>query len=155
MGVVLICGLWVAGLLLAPLPSTGRHRLRPMLAAGVYSAGALVCHQRSERSFHLAGAQLPVCARCLGLYVGGLVGAIGWVFAAGTRATRAEGVRRILEPRRLRAVLVIAAAPTLLTVLTAQLGVWDPANALRAMLALPLGIVIGGLVSAFASRDLR
>ena len=57
--------------------------------------------------------------------------------------------------RRLRAVLVIAAAPTLLTVLTAQLGVWDPANALRAMLALPLGIVIGGLVSAFASRDLR
>lgn len=154
-GVVLICGLWVTGLVAAPLPSGDPQGLRPMLAAGVYAAGALVCHQRPERSFHLAGAQLPVCARCLGLYVGGWFGAIGWVLVAGARATSADRVRRILAPRLLRTVLVLAAAPTIVTVLTAQLGTWDPANAPRALFAVPLGIVIGGLVCAVASRDLR
>lgn len=30
----------------------------------------LNCHQLSERSFHIGIRQLPVCARCLGIYVG-------------------------------------------------------------------------------------
>ena len=39
-------------------------------ALTVYAVGALVCHQRIERSFRLWGVPLPVCARCLGLYFG-------------------------------------------------------------------------------------
>jgi uncharacterized membrane protein len=35
-----------------------------------------ICHQIPERSFYLAGAVLPVCARCLGLYSGFLLGAV-------------------------------------------------------------------------------
>ena len=41
-----------------------------MAASAVYVAGAVVCHQKAERSFSLAGQPLPVCARCTGIYVG-------------------------------------------------------------------------------------
>ena len=153
--VVLIVGLWVAGLVAAPLPGSSDDGLRPLLAAGMYAAGAMVCHQRPDRSFHLAGAQLPVCARCLGLYVGGLLGAIAWVIAAGPGTTRSDRVQRVLQPTVLRWVVAWAALPTVVTVITASLGWWDPANAPRALLAVPLGIAIGGVVCAVASRDLR
>ena len=32
--------------------------------------GSVVCHQMAERSFILGGKQLPVCARCTGIYAG-------------------------------------------------------------------------------------
>ncbi|MGC8877899.1 MAG: DUF2085 domain-containing protein [Anaerolineae bacterium] len=38
--------------------------------------GYAVCHQLPERSFHLAGEQLPLCARCSGTFLGALAGFI-------------------------------------------------------------------------------
>ena len=54
---------WVALLVAAPL-------LPAAPAALIYVLGSRICHQISERSFHVDGAQLPVCARCLGIYAG-------------------------------------------------------------------------------------
>jgi uncharacterized membrane protein len=153
--VILLGGLWVGALTAAPLPSRSSHGVRPWAAAAVYAAGAVVCHQRPQRSFHLAGAQLPVCARCLGLYVGGLLGAISWVVVAGAGAQRSGRAQRLLEPPVLRAILCACAIPTGLTVITAAAGVWDPSNVPRALLAVPIGIAVGALVCAVASRDLR
>ena len=45
-------------------------------AAVMYAAGSFICHQIPERSFHLDGIQLPVCARCFGLYGGGALGSM-------------------------------------------------------------------------------
>jgi uncharacterized membrane protein len=54
---------WLALLVFAPA--------LPVAVAGVtYLFGALICHQLPDRSFHVDGAQLPVCARCLGIYAG-------------------------------------------------------------------------------------
>jgi len=39
-----------------------------------YAYGALMCHQRPERSFFLAGNQLPICVRCFGIELGMIVG---------------------------------------------------------------------------------
>jgi uncharacterized membrane protein len=36
--------------------------------------GYAICHQIPERSFHLGGHQLPLCARCTGIYMGALAG---------------------------------------------------------------------------------
>jgi len=36
----------------------------------IYLAGHFTCHQRSDRSFYLNDNQLPVCSRCLGIYLG-------------------------------------------------------------------------------------
>ncbi len=38
------------------------------------------CHQKPERSFYYKKYQLPVCARCTGLYLGYLVGLIIGIF---------------------------------------------------------------------------
>ncbi|MGI6151328.1 MAG: DUF2085 domain-containing protein [Christensenellales bacterium] len=35
--------------------------------------GFLGCHQRPDRSFFIRGRQLPLCARCTGIFVGYLV----------------------------------------------------------------------------------
>ena len=45
-------------------------------AAVAYLLGSQICHQIAERSFHLAGAQLPVCARCTGIYAGFAAGVV-------------------------------------------------------------------------------
>ncbi len=45
--------------------------------------GYAVCHRISERSFHIGSFQLPLCARCSGMYLGAVTGLvfqsiIGW-----------------------------------------------------------------------------
>jgi len=117
----------------------------PYVAAFIYAAGSIVCHQLPERSFHIAGVQLPVCARCTGLYAGGLIGLIIWLARA----------RQPLSHAAARRALVLASIPTLASVLSAVAGWWDPGNALRAALALPLGVTVGAVVTAVAVRDLR
>ena len=102
-------------------------------AAAVYAASSRLCHQRPERSFHLAGVQLPVCGRCLGLY---LSAAIGGVIAWASR-TRPDG--------RARLVLAIAAVPTAATWAAEIAGLAAFSNLARALAALPLGLVAGWL----------
>jgi uncharacterized membrane protein len=115
------------------------------VAALVYLLGSFVCHQIPERSFHVAGSQLPVCARCTGLYVGGAVGVVVWL------ARRNRG----LSSAAARWALSLTAVPTLITLATAELGWWDPVNGTRAALALPLGLVVGAVVIAGLTRNLR
>ncbi len=100
----------------------------------VYDASGRICHQRSNRSFHVAGVQLPVCARCTGLYVSGAAGAlVAWL---GWR-------RRLNAPRHTRAVLVAAAIPTALTFSLEWLGLAHPSSMVRAICAVPLGVSAG------------
>jgi uncharacterized membrane protein len=45
--------------------------------------GYAVCHRISERSFHIGNYQLPLCARCSGMYLGAVTGLVyqvilGW-----------------------------------------------------------------------------
>jgi hypothetical protein len=69
--------LWAAAIVAAPFAAShGRLVWMPVAA---YQIGALICHQRPERSFHVAGTQMPVCARCFGLYAAGAAGVlIAW-----------------------------------------------------------------------------
>ena len=69
---------WVVALFVAVLvasrPTVGVPAYA--LSAAVYEIGSLICHQLPNRSFYFWGAQLPVCARCTGLYVGAAVAAL-------------------------------------------------------------------------------
>jgi uncharacterized membrane protein len=151
--------LWIAALLWAPTPAAGiadGWRVRAAYASAlVYVAGSYVCHQRPERSFHRAGAQLPVCARCFGLYAGGFVGVLAWAGFAGIGSAASTRATRILRSRRLCLVLISAALPTMISLAVAWLGWWDVPNTPRAVSALPLGSAIGAVVAAFAAGDLR
>lgn len=115
-----------------------------------YAVGSVVCHQIPDWSFHWSGVQFPVCARCTGLYLGGLMGLIGW--AAWTRVFRGSSP---IDPGRAVRALVVAGAPTAFTLVTALVGWWDPSNAGRALIAWPLGTAAGAVVAAVLSRDLR
>jgi uncharacterized membrane protein len=140
---------WNVALLAAPLGDP------PQLSAVTYLAASLVCHQQPDRSFHLAGAQVPVCARCLGLYAGAFVGVVGWTLMSGWRTTPRRTTRALLAAPLVRTSLIVAALPTLLSVALAWLGLWDSSNAMRAVLALPLGAIAAAVVAAVAAGDLR
>src|SRR3972149_1130153 len=60
--------------------------------------GFATCHRIPERSLHIDGHQLPLCARCTGIYIGLLT---GWTFIIARRRTRAAQ----LPPRLLKLVL--------------------------------------------------
>jgi uncharacterized membrane protein len=121
-------------LLVVASPMAARRGQGGWLAAAVYQAGSLICHQRPERSFHLDGVQLPVCARCFGLYASGALGLVlAWM-------------RRGRFPAaRVRAALALAAVPVAATVGLEWIGAIETTNVFRMLTAVPLGVV-GGVV---------
>lgn len=132
---------WVVLVVATPL-------LPAPLSAIIYAFGSLVCHQIPERSFHLQTFQLPVCARCLGLYSGAALGA---VWAASSSAGRRRGV---FAARDIRLVTVAAAIPTAMTVALEWAGWWQPSNLTRSIAGVPLGFVVAFVVTrALASRE--
>jgi len=133
---VLLTTGWTALLMTAPV-------MPAWAGAAMYGFGSLICHQIPERSFHLSGFQLPVCARCLGIYIGLSCGAAYvWV-----RAVTRRGIHPIAA-RTARRLAVLAAAPTLLTVALEAAGAWFPSNLTRAFAGLPLGAVVALVVTS-------
>lgn len=148
-----------------------------LILAFIFAAGSVICHQLPERSFFLDGRQLPVCARCTGLYLSGAAGLAAWLVVKLLRGWRPQTMPPASAPRNTSggasasakasadktagqarwamAFLLIAAAPTVVSYLTGVLGVWDGSNLTRAVLAVPLGVVAGGVVAAVGTKDLR
>ena len=125
-------------LLLVATPYAASHEpfagVRTVVAAATYAAGGLVCHQRPERSFGLWDIQMPVCARCGGLYAAAPFGALLGMLTGGRR--------RGSSARRLRVLLVVTALPTVAAVCGELVGLVSPTNMVRAILAVPLGFAI-------------
>jgi hypothetical protein len=122
---------WWAGILLATLvasrPQAQASSAGYAFALVVYAAGSLICHQRPERSFHLLGAQMPVCARCAGIYAGAAVAAsVSWL---GT-VRAARHLPRLDRGRATRALLV-SALPAVSTLLYEWTTGLTPGNWMR------------------------
>lgn len=122
-----------------------------LFIAFIFAVGSVVCHQLPERSFFLDGRQLPVCARCTGLYLSGAAGLAAWWTVKLLRGWRPQ----TMPPRLAMGLLAIVAAPTAVSYLTGVFGVWDGSNLTRAVLAVPLGVVAGAVVAAVSTKDLR
>lgn len=120
--------LWLAALFLAP--------------ALLMPVGAVICHQRPERSFVLDGRQMPVCARCTGLYAGAAFAVPLALLAASAIATS-----------RARAIALVASLPTGITWSLEFFGVAHFSNAIRFVAALPLGAAAAWLVLGVLSED--
>jgi uncharacterized membrane protein len=122
--------LWVVGLWLAP--------------ATFFPIGRYICHQRPERSFFRHGQQLPVCARCTGLYIG-----------AAIAAPLALALASSLASARARWIFGLAAAPTAVTWTLEFAGIARCSNLSRCMAALPLGFAAAWLVLSVLSGERR
>jgi len=135
---------WTCLIAAAPFLATRAHAstLGAAVVLAVYGIGSIVCHQLPDRSFHLLSAQLPVCARCTGIYFGAAAAA---VLLPPVASVRAAG-------RRARIGLAAAAMPTAATLLYEWTTGVTPANAIRFAAGLPLGAAAAWLVVA-ASRN--
>jgi hypothetical protein len=117
-----------------------------LFAAAVYAIGGAVCHQLPDRSFFAWGRQLPVCARCTGIYAGAALAAV--VFAV-IRASRREPpgwfAGRASRRRAGLAALVLNALTLVYEWTTGA----TPSNAIRAA----AGFTLGAVVAAFLVYD--
>src|SRR5262245_38661744 len=120
--------------LMAPRPSS-------VMAGAVYAAGALLCHQLPERSFHLGGVQWPVCARCMGISAGAAIGAL-------VAALAPLGALERAAVARARLVLLAAALPSIVTLVYEWTTDITPANGIRAAAGVPLGALVAWVVTA-------
>ncbi len=57
----------------------------PGLLGKADGIGYAVCHRIDERSFHIGDRQLPLCARCSGMYLGAMAGIIYQAIFSGRR----------------------------------------------------------------------
>jgi uncharacterized membrane protein len=137
---------WSCALLVSVLlrqPSAGELGIQP-LADVIYVVGRVVCHQRPERSFHMASIAWPVCARCTGIYFGAVAGA--WLAAFESRrlpwATFVD---------RARVGLALAALPTAATLVIEWTTASPVSNVWRASTAIPLGATLAWVLSVAAS----
>ena len=130
--------LWTASLVVAAYAAShaGAGAAARLIATVDYAVGSIVCHQRPERSFHLWGAQLPVCARCTGIYAGAIAGALlplrGRIGRAGW-------------------FLALAASPALASLAYEWIAGSTPSNMVRAA----TGVLLGAAVMIVLRGELR
>ncbi|MDX1687986.1 MAG: DUF2085 domain-containing protein [Candidatus Promineifilaceae bacterium] len=66
------------------------------LLQGADYAGYAICHRITERSFTIAGRQLPLCARCTGIYLGISLTFLVLLMAGRARRTALPPLRQLL-----------------------------------------------------------
>jgi uncharacterized membrane protein len=137
---------WAAALPIATLIAS-RQVTSPsvyLFGFAVYVVGSFVCHQRPERSFHLWAHQMPVCARCTGIYAGAALTALLWPVAQ-----RFPVIARRLEStiaRSPKGFALVACAPAAATLVYEWTTGVTPSNWIRAASGLWLGTGVALLV---------
>ena len=102
----------------------------------------MMCHGRPERSLEVFGTTMPICARCVGIYVGVLVG------------LAAFGLVRFLSERAMRVTLFAAVMPLAIDGLTQLMGLRESTNELRMATGLIAGLSFGlWVLCAIEHRD--
>jgi len=137
----------VALIVFAPLARSRGHLL---LSEVFYQFFHAVCHQMPERSFQIAGYPLAVCARCTGLYVGGLLGVAAYPMVR--PLTRTDAPERVW--------LVLAVLPTTVDFALGFFGIWENTHWSRFLTALLAGAgaafyIVPGLVDLGLARVRR
>jgi Predicted membrane protein (DUF2085) len=148
---------WFVALPLATFASSQPYPPTPvyLLSFGTYLVGSLLCHQRPERSFFLWGSQMPVCARCLGIYAGAALAAIALPFVARLKPLRSTAGATPLAReggalRSARMLLIVSIVPAAATLVYEWTTGDMPANWIRAASGLPIGVVVAWIVQSAA-----
>jgi uncharacterized membrane protein len=102
-----------------------------LLATAIFAFFSRVCHQHSDRSFVLLGAQTAVCVRCLGIYAGAAIGSL--------LRLKHEGAIRALG---------LALAVNCADVAAESLGLHGNLPLIRLLMGGALGIAVGAILSA-------
>ncbi len=147
---------WAALLVAVPFLASRDHASAPesALILVVYAIGSAICHQLPERSYQLWSAQMPVCARCAGIYFGAVLGGLG---ARRLGVRPASRLRTWLDaaPDHARVLLALAILPTAVTLGYEWLTGVMPSHAIRAAAGLAIGLAVAWLVVAVADNQVN
>ncbi len=113
----------------------------PGLLGKADAIGYAVCHRIDLRSFHLGNRQLPLCARCTGMYLGAVLALLFLALTGGRRSgAPPRGILVFLS------VLVMAFAidgvNSFLSLIPAAPHLYEPQNWLRLLTGTGMGLVI-------------
>jgi uncharacterized membrane protein len=138
---------WAAALPAATLVAAQvqPRTLASLFAVSVYFVGSAVCHQLEARSFHLWAHQMPVCARCTGIYAGAALA----VLAGGVRRRRSPVA---VNPRWLVGLALMPAAASLIYEWGTGVA---PSNLARAATGFVAGATVAWLVVADLTRPVK
>jgi len=139
---------WAALLVAVPFIASRAHATSPgtVLVVAVYGIGSLVCHQLPERSWRLWAAQMPVCARCAGIYGGA---------AAASVLLLVGRARGSVHTHRARIAVALAALPSAATLVYEWTTGVMPSNALRFAAGIPIGVVVARLIVSAAEDQVN
>ena len=143
--VLVLASAWVAGVFIAPLVDA-----TSTLAGFLHLAYSKVCHQITDRSFHIAGQPLAVCSRCSGVYAGYLAGL--FIYPLVRSLFRTDTPPRIW--------LLVALVPVAVDFLGGYAGIFENTSVSRALTGSIAGVAgafytLPGLVSMAASAWTR
>jgi uncharacterized membrane protein len=154
---------------LSPLPASPWQRLPKALLAAVMLAviglfiiatphdlldkfnliGFGLCHRLPERSFIIAGHQLPLCARCTGMYLGMLIGAAFLLKRGRLRAARLPPKPIILTLIGFIGLMGIDGLNSTISVLPDAPQLWHTTNFLRITTGTLYGLAISLLLPPY------
>lgn len=100
----------------------------------IYAFGDMWCHQKTERSLFIGGNQMPVCARCFGIFFGVPLGLCTTVFIK-TRVDK-NIHKRIL-------MTLIGYVPLAVDGMGQLVGLWHSTNLTRLLTGTLAGIAFG------------
>jgi hypothetical protein len=135
-----------------------------LLAALPYAVGAVICHQQAARSFAIWSQQLPVCARCTGIYAGAAMIAVAATLRRANRLRQGFGAQEALRHNNQRRValrvsaakpLAFAALPTLATLAYEWSTNTTPSNVVRAIAGFPLGAAVAWVILSAADDQVN
>lgn len=109
------------------------------------AVGYAVCHRIDLRSFHLGQRQLPLCARCTGLYLGAMLGLL-YQSALGRRWAGSPPRRIIAVLVGLLAAFAVDGLNSYFTLFPIGPTLYQPSNVLRLITGTGMGVVIAAAV---------
>jgi len=111
--------------------------------------GYAVCHRIDLRSFHIGDYQLPLCARCSGMYLGAMLG-LSYQWIIGRRRVGMPSWQIIVPISIFVLLFAVDGLNSFFSLFSNNPGLYQPSNSLRLLTGTGMGLAISVvLVPAF------
>lgn len=110
------------------------------------AVGYAVCHQIDLRSFHIGVRALPLCSRCMGMYLGVMLSFAYFIARRRGRAAQFPPWPILVCLLLFGAVFAVDGLNSYLHLFPAAPGLYEPSNALRLISGALMGVLLGAVV---------
>lgn len=108
--------------------------------------GSAVCHQMAERSFIFEGMQMPLCARCTGIYIGAFFAFCFFFWKKRLQAGKSFSLQQAV-------LTALAILPFGADGLGSYLGFWESSQLMRILTGSAVGAIVPGFLLMAGNFD--